>query len=201
MDIFLSIPHIDVIYKEIFSYLPLTDLINLHYANKGFQAMIELYMEKYCKNIDYSDMFSLENPFQNIIDQRTDIRKLIFTDCVWLTDEEITKFLVQNKQQLSYLDLSGCKTLSGKILDEISHLQGLKHLDLSFCDFSATQIAKNIRHLEYQNIKECWKITDECINLITTNNINLEELYLSDCQDLTPDGYRLLGKNLNQLKH
>ena len=204
MENLLSLPHIDIICEHIFCYVPLRDLINLYNTDESLESLVLLYIEKHCKIFDYSEMNGLKNPFQEIIENRTDIKGFIFKKCKWLDDEKIAPFLMNNKH-LIHLNLEGCHHITDLTADRIAHLLDLEHLNLLLCTLNFSleafgRITENLFKLRYLNIESGIRITNEAIQSITENNKNLEALYING-KNITSDGFRSIAENLNQLKH
>ena len=208
MTTLLDIPHVDVIYKHIFCYLTLNDLENLHDADATLQSLVALYIEKYCEIFNFNEEATLKNKFQDIMERKTNIKRLNFQGSK-INDTKIKPLLINN-QHLTYLNLNNCWYLTDNTLYIISQLLHLQHLDFgrnkSGFSRKLTQpesfkkIGKNLHGLVHLNVQYCDNINAQNIQIITSNNKNLNYLNLAGCR-ISLKGFQCLGKNLQKLKY
>ena len=118
-----------------------------------------------------------------IIKRKTNLRSLIVDDycsMIKLIEDKKIASIVERNEQLSKL-----------ILKTTFH-------DKSYI----SQIFANVNNLKYLNFYcQLYQISDDKLPFIIANNKSLEYLFLSDCFELTNNGYSYLADNLHHLKH
>ena len=183
----VSLPYEDIICKHIFSLLTLKELINVHDAHKILKSMVTWYLENYCTDFDFQHVGrNLSKKFLNIIKHKRNIKSLSFGGRFLMKEEEVVSVIEKNKQ-LTKLNLSN----SILFIDECHLLQILKTV-------------QNLRYIEIACELFCYdiyKLSDDTMSILTTNNKSLEYFILSDHFKITDIGYSYLADNLHRLKH
>ncbi|XP_065323422.1 S-phase kinase-associated protein 2-like isoform X3 [Gordionus sp. m RMFG-2023] len=138
----------------------------------------------------------------NILENQISITHLSLEDLK--LDEEITN--LYTKYNLQILNLSRCQNLSFNIIQRILLASDrIVELNLAWTNLNTEDLQNICRYLPKSLIKlnlsgNRETLNDEDIKVITENCINIQELDLSDCNQLSDSSIVYITKNLQNLK-
>ena len=204
----LCLPWEDVVCRQILCYLSLKDLYRLKYVSKSFNGIVILYIDRYCRDFDFTYIGGVisftSEIFRNITKLKSNMSSLTLKNCKgWLKDEHLLPIIKKNRD-LECLSTFECYGLSNDVFSCISGLSCLKILDLSLCRQLSSEalalIGANIHSLQLLNVSGCWNVNDESICVISVNNKNLKCLYVASCYAITDFSITNVAKNCREIK-
>ncbi|XP_078683947.1 uncharacterized protein LOC144917597 isoform X2 [Branchiostoma floridae x Branchiostoma belcheri] len=146
-----------------------------------------------------------DNAVQDIAACCPSMRQL-YLDGDELTDVSITA-VTDSCAQLELLDISFCEGVTDHSVQNIPKLQHLKHLRLKrgMQLSSAVMLhlfrGEALAGLTYLNLTECTAVNNGVVERISKCCVELRELYLCWCWDITEEGLEHIVNNLSKLHH
>lgn len=173
LDLVLS----DIIY-EIQQFLRIEDYFSLRCASRVFKN----YIDNELIHLSSLELSSADQRFKKsfkILCEKCCRLKIIdLSENDWLTDKLTLQLLSQNANTITTLNLSNCTKLTADVLRSLA-------------------ACKNLRKLRLQN---CNWMTDGCLEAISTNHPDLEEIDLRKCKKTSERGLHILTTNCQKLK-
>eukprot|EP00118_Oscarella_pearsei_P012154 m.86967 g.86967 ORF g.86967 m.86967 type:complete len:805 (+) comp36521_c0_seq1:152-2566(+) len=115
------------------------------------------------------------------------LREINLTNCIRVSDVTLLR-LSQKCHRLTYASFCFCEHISDAGVELLGNLPSLISLDLTGCnigDQALAALGQNSLNLKDLNISECVQITDMGLQKFCTNCQNLESLDISNCYNLT----------------
>lgn len=228
----LDIPWHDVLFTHIFPKLNLKEIFRLRQVSSELKLAVTEYF-KLNKTVELSSMNSVFNSkaFTLLTSEASCIRRLILSNCKWLTNSCLRPVLEKNKN-LVELDISGCSSVTNECLLVLAeNAKFLQRLCLKNCHWvsasAVISIAFHCQYLENVDLASCWEVNDEAVcqlvshgsslkNLsiariygITDRSLSmvaemcpkLEELNVAGCWRITDWGVRMIGEYCRNMRY
>ncbi|MDR3623942.1 MAG: hypothetical protein P4L16_02245 [Chlamydiales bacterium] len=165
------------------------------------------------------DPFVILTPAElaNLLSFYNGITEIHSDNNTWILDQHLEKLATYTS--LTHLSLKHCKSITDKGLIFLKTLNNLKVLEITYCQqitgTSLNQLPKSIQelnlrgnNLQQENLKHLQYLTEltklnigqtSINNLALLPNINLEELYLDNCPNITKSSFDTIQINPDSL--
>ena len=205
-----DLPIEDIVYKSIFPYLTLADIISLRKVNKSTEQIVLNYVQKYCTIMRFEKIFSRDpsacNAFWELLESNMNVKAIIFDDSLdekCLGKDDVLMNAMENNPHIEKLTFRMVES-SSKVYEYISkNLHYLQYIDFSSCSLLKSEhlskIGQNCHDLKSIILDGCYYINDEGVLSIIENNPKLELISLKYCIDLTDDVFSFITKTCSTL--
>lgn len=150
-------------YQKVLEYLLSTSIVSntdpMHYQNDGLIQMSTLWPTKvpYLKGRTSPHKLSRDC---------NDLKSIHLTQCHWLEDQHLLKYVTTNYHTLQALYLDSCWNVTNEALEgALASCSNIRRLSLaniySVEDQLLSLIGNRLARLEWLNLRHCWRITDQ----------------------------------------
>uniref|UniRef100_A0A8D8LZF2 F-box/LRR-repeat protein 15 n=3 Tax=Cacopsylla melanoneura TaxID=428564 RepID=A0A8D8LZF2_9HEMI len=193
----------DVIFQYIFPLLSMKDLYQLRATNKSYKELVEEYLFQLKSLHLHSEQLYLQkfglDAFQVLSSCCSNLRKVNFTACSWLTDEVLISFFTQNKH-ITDVNLSLCINLTSKCLQPlIVHAKPLQVLKLNNCTWFTSGCLEALTlhqpYLESIDLSNTSIGDQNAMNMFLKKSKRLKKIHVENVQIITDTSLFYIGQH------
>lgn len=206
---FFNLPHQDIVFDKIFSYLGLDEIFKCRRLSKDFKNLCEEYF-KTSPKIDINRVLQPSKMTSRIIEQITlensSLNCLILRNPRYLLEDCVLVNIFSRNPGLQTLDLTGCRMLTSVVILKLAEFCPLlREMILRGCLWvspqSLTKVFQSCPCLERVDLTHCSRTHEDCIKILAQNAPKLKFITLNYCTRMTDQCIATLASCCPYLTH